>query len=255
MIALIDGDVLVYMAMWEAESKEHARENFDSLFTSITESLFVNDYAMAIGNNEGSNFRYDIYDKYKANRSKSKSERPDWFFDLKSEIVNDYKGCTFAEYCEADDMIRIWAYQIEKQLWENWNLEYGFIDDSYSKNYIVISVDKDLDCIEGKHYNPRKDLVYTIHEEDANYNYWKQIIMGDSTDNIPGVPGIGPKKAEKLLLEDPPAVAACKAYEKHYGEEGYNYLLANGKLIHILRTPTDYFHFSRTQYDQAICAN
>jgi predicted methyltransferase len=130
-------------------------------------------------------------------------------------------------------MIRIWANQI--------------------KDYIVISVDKDLDCIEGKHYNPRKDLVYTVNEDDANYNYWKQIIMGDSTDNIPGVPGIGPKKAEKLLLEDPPAIAACKAYEKHYGEEGHNYLLANGKLIHILRTPTDYFHFSRTQYDQAVC--
>jgi DNA polymerase-1 len=233
MIALIDGDVLFYMAMWEAESKEHARENFDSLFTSITESLFVDDYAMAIGNNEGSNFRYDIYDKYKANRTKSKSERPEWFYDLKSNIVNDYDGCIFADYCEADDLIRIWANQIE--------------------DYIVVSVDKDLDCIEGKHYNPRKDLIYTIQEEDANYNYWKQIIMGDSTDNIPGVPGIGPKKAEKLLLEEPPAVAACKAYEKHYGEEGYNYLLANGKLIHILRTPTDYFNFSRTQYDQAIC--
>jgi DNA polymerase-1 len=233
MIALIDGDVLFYMAMWEAESKEHARENFDSLFTSITESLFVDDYAMAIGNNEGSNFRYDIYDKYKANRTKSKSERPEWFYDLKSDIVNDYDGCIFADYCEADDLIRIWANQIE--------------------DYIVVSVDKDLDCIKGKHYNPRKDLIYTIQEEDANYNYWKQIIMGDSTDNIPGVPGIGPKKAEKLLLEEPPAVAACKAYEKHYGEEGYNYLLANGKLIHILRTPTDYFNFSRTQYDQSIC--
>ena len=77
MIALIDGDVLFYMAMWEAESKEHARENFDSLFTSITESLFVDDYAMAIGNNEGSNFRYDIYNLYKTNRTKSKSERPE----------------------------------------------------------------------------------------------------------------------------------------------------------------------------------
>lgn len=233
MIALIDGDVLFYMAMWEAESKEHARENFDSLFTSITESLFVDDYAMAIGNNEGSNFRYDIYNLYKANRTKSKSERPEWFYDLKSDIVNDYGGCIFADYCEADDMIRIWANQI--------------------KDYIVVSVDKDLDCIEGKHYNPRKDLVYTIDEEDANYNYWKQIIMGDSTDNIPGVPGIGPKKAEKLLLEDPPAIAACKAYENYYGKKGHNYLLANGKLIHILRTPTDYFNFSRTQYDQAIC--
>jgi len=239
MIALIDGDVLFYMAMWGAESKEHAKENFDSLFTSITESLFVDDYAMAIGNNEGSNFRYDIYSLYKANRAKSKSERPEWFFDLKSDIVNDYEGCIFADNCEADDMLRIWANQIEKS--------------NNFKDYIVVSVDKDLDCIGGKHYNPRKDLVYTVQEEDANYHYWKQIIMGDSTDNIPGVPGIGPKKAEKLLLEEPPAVAACKAYEKYYGEEGYNYLLANGKLIHILRTPTDYFHFSRTQYDQAIC--
>ena len=162
MIAIIDGDVLVYISMWNTNTKEEARENFDDLFTAITEDLFAEDYAMALGGN--SNFRSDLYPLYKANRSKSKSERPDWFLDLKSDIVRDYDNCEFSDYCEADDMVRVWSNDCKK----------------VNKEFIVVSVDKDLDCIEGKHYNPRKQIVYDINKEESNFNYWKH---EDNKDN------------------------------------------------------------------------
>jgi len=234
-LAIIDGDVLLYMSIWGMESKEEAREKFDEIFTNVTESVFATDYVMALGG--PNNFRVDLYPEYKANRKKSKSTRPDWFLDLKSDIVKDYEGASLSDNCEADDMIRIWA---------NEAFDAG-------KHRVIITVDKDLDCVAGLHYNPRKSIFYTVSDEEANRFYWKQILMGDPVDNIPGIPGIGVKKAEKIL-ENMPCyeIAVCKAYENHYGEEGYNYLLLNARLIHIWRKINDHFKLSKERYDKAI---
>jgi len=235
MIALIDGDVLIYTAMWNADVKEQARQNFDELFEAITEELFVDDYAMAVGGS--SNFRLDIYSEYKSNRAKSKSTRPEWFHDLKSDITNDYEGCIATDYCEADDMIRIWWHQC----------------DAAGIPAIVVSIDKDLDCISGLHYNPRKQEIYNIEDNLAEFHYWKQILMGDATDNIPGIPGIGPKKAAGLLENsDDYRKTIARAYHDNFGINGYEYLLSNGKLIHILRHDRDYFHFNKEKYNNAI---
>jgi len=238
MIAIIDGDVLVYMSIWGAETKEEAKQKFDELFTGILENLFTTDYVMALGGPD--NFRVDLYSEYKANRSKSKSTRPDWFLDLKSDIEEDYDGCIFTDNCEADDMVRVWATECQEN-----NLE-----------CIVVSVDKDLDCIPGQHYNPRTSKVYTVEEDFADYFYWKQVLMGDSTDNIPGLPGIGPKKAEVMLAgckgHDERRDVVCNAYHLRYGDTGYEYLLTNGRLIHIWRKINDHFKVKREVYNDAI---
>jgi 5'-3' exonuclease len=235
MIAIIDGDVLLYISIWGAETKEEASNNFKELFTAINEDLFAEDYVMALGGPD--NFRVDLYDEYKANRSKSKSTRPEWFLDLKSDIANEYENCILTDYCEADDMVRTWAEDCRKG----------------GKDFVVVSVDKDLDCIEGKHYNPRKSELYEVNNFDADRHYWKQILMGDSTDNIPGLPGIGPKKAEKLLDETPKEFkqTVCAAYADYYGKDkGYEYLIANGRLIHIWRHIGDYFKIDRDVYNE-----
>jgi 5'-3' exonuclease len=234
-LAIIDGDVLLYMSIWNTESKKESQEKFDELFNNTMESVFATDYVMAFGG--PNNFRVDLYPEYKANRSKSKSTRPDWFLDLKSDIVENYEGASLSDNCEADDMVRIWALEA----------------DAANADRVVISVDKDLDCIAGFHYNPRKQLLYDVNPEVANKFYWQQILMGDSVDNIPGIPGIGPKKAEKILegvtcYEE----AVCQAYDNHYGEEGYSYLLLNARLIHIWRKVNDHFKLSKERYDNAI---
>jgi len=235
MIAIIDGDVLLYISIWGAEDKEQARQNFDELYNSIIEDLFATDYAMALGG--PSNFRVDLYPEYKANRSKSKSTRPDWFLDLKSDIANEYDSCILTEHCEADDMVRVWATQCLEA----------------DKDFVVVSVDKDLDCIAGKHYNPRKSIIYDVETDYAEKHYWTQMLTGDSTDNIPGLPGIGPKKAEKLLEGiSNYKEAVCKAYNEFYAEKGYEYLISNGRLIHIWRYIDDHFKIERNDYDNFV---
>lgn len=64
---------------------------------------------------------------------------------------------------------------------------------------VIVTLDKDLDNSAGWHYNWRKKEMYWIPEESANYNFYKQLLMGDPTDNIQGVPKIGEKTAEKIL--------------------------------------------------------
>jgi len=237
MLAIIDGDVLVYMAIWGADTKDEARENFDSLFDSILEDLFTEDYVMALGGPD--NFRKELYSEYKSNRTKSKSKRPDWFIDLKSDIVRDYEGCILTDNCESDDMIRIWAHQHR-------------LHNDLSREQVVVSVDKDLRCIPGKHFNPRTKSFFRVSANEADHNYWVQMLMGDSVDNIPGIPKIGPKTAEKLLKDCEFPIArkevVCKAYSDYYGEDGYNYFLANGKLLHICRHEGDYFTFPKEKF-------
>ena len=238
-LAIVDGDVLLYQSMWGCETLEEAKEKFDSVFKETLESVFATDYVMAFGG--PNNFREVLYVDYKKSpsRTKSKSNKPDWFDDLKSYGAS-YEGAVLCDGYEADDMVRIWSEEAAAAAWP----------------FVVVSIDKDLDCIPGKHYNSRRQEIYDIDEEYADYFYWKQILTGDNVDNIPGLKGIGPKKADKILYglcdHKSRRDAVCRAYHEAHGEEGYEYLITNGRLIHIWRFLGDHFRISREKYDNAI---
>jgi 5'-3' exonuclease len=62
-----------------------------------------------------------------------------------------------------------------------------------------MTIDKDLDMIRGWHYNFVKEQLYYVTEKEAIKNFYTQILTGDRVDNIPGLKGIGPVKAKKIL--------------------------------------------------------
>ena len=82
---------------------------------------------------------------------------------------------------EADDLLGIWQTRGD-----------------YDKS-IIVSEDKDLKTIPGWLY--RQGKLEEISEQHANYNWMMQTLTGDATDGYSGLPGTGPKKAEKIPHE------------------------------------------------------
>ena len=72
-----------------------------------------------------------------------------------------------------------------------------------SPETIIASDDKDMLTIPGMVYKPRKPELGVLHvcEDEAKYNWYRQVLMGDRVDGYTGIPGVGVKKSEKLLKE------------------------------------------------------
>ena len=101
---------------------------------------------------------------------------------------------------------------------------------------VICTTDKDLDQVVGAHFNWVKDEMYYVDEVEAEKFLWTQMLTGDSTDNIRGIPGLGKVKAKKYLdafdLHEYPD-AVLNKFEDVYGEEGevvYNEHIALIKL-------------------------
>lgn len=120
------------------------------------------------------NFRYKLYPDYKANRKDL--HRPHHLKELREYVLCNHPGSVF-NGMEGDDAI-------------------GVVMDPGS---IVMSNDKDLDQLPGRHYNWRRNSFYTMSGSEALASLYRQGLTGDSTDNIPGIRGLGPKTAQKLV--------------------------------------------------------
>jgi DNA polymerase-1 len=72
--------------------------------------------------------------------------------------------------------------------------------DRFIGESVVVTLDKDLRTVPGVHFNPLKDTK-PLRVTDAQADYWwlTQALTGDTTDFYKGIPGCGPKKAEKIL--------------------------------------------------------
>ncbi|MDD9816698.1 MAG: hypothetical protein OXU61_00955, partial [Gammaproteobacteria bacterium] len=70
---------------------------------------------------------------------------------------------------------------------------------------VIAGIDKDLKQIPGNHYNFNKQLHEFVDDDNANLNLMLQCLTGDTSDNIPGIKGIGPAKAGKILAGVPMA--------------------------------------------------
>ena len=140
------------------------------------------------------NFRNEIHSEYKGNRSDAPDDLiPQFDYIRKSVLAFNLPSIELINY-EADDLIATYVEQI---------LEKG-------AKATIVSSDKDLMQLYRKNvriYDPMKNKF--INEEDVQNKFGVeagkvidvQALAGDSTDNVPGVPGIGVKTAAELIKE------------------------------------------------------
>lgn len=266
-LAIIDGDVLAYHACkprWEKKveyiednaiirldkngkrvalefTKEEDEkylmecwENFKKDLQRLLDRIYCKDYLMAVkGPN---NFRNLLYPEYKLHRHADPTKQNIFVPVLRRLAVAEDLAIE-SEGCEADDYMRIWAEEAK----------------AAGIDYVICSIDKDLRCIPGKHIkitpNSKKDEgvnIEEVSEIEAMRHYYEQLLKGDPVDNIPGIPGIGGVKASKLLKgckdEEEMQEIVIEEYLVMYGDKWKDFLLSNGKMIHLQKDPNDYFN-------------
>ena len=138
------------------------------------------------------NFRNEIYKNYKANRTEAPEDlAPQFEYIRKSVKAFNLPSIELLNY-EADDLIATYARQISK----------------LGAKVTVISSDKDLMQLVSKDirlYDPMKSKIIGEKEVIEKFGVKPsqvidvQSLAGDSSDNIPGVPGIGIKTAAELI--------------------------------------------------------
>tara|TARA_A100001011_G_scaffold112755_1_gene119336 strand:+ start:19350 stop:22115 length:2766 start_codon:yes stop_codon:yes gene_type:complete len=138
------------------------------------------------------NFRNEIYSEYKANRTEAPEDlAPQFEYIRKSVEAFNLPSIELLNY-EADDLIATYAKKINEA----------------GAKVTVISSDKDLMQLVSKNirlYDPMKSRVIGEKEVLEKFGVKPsqvidvQSLAGDSSDNVPGVPGIGIKTAAELI--------------------------------------------------------
>ena len=190
MLALLDGDLLCYRIGFTIEEMTDPSIGLIRLNKYIDDILFnswCSDYVIYLTDSKG-NYRNQLYPEYKANRTQPK---PRHYQSIRDALIQ-YENAIVAHGQEADDALGIHQTQAALKVFEDaeWLTDY---------TTCICSIDKDLLQVPGHHYNFVKDKHVFVTEEEGKRSFYKQLLTGDLTDNIPGLYRIGPKKAEKIL--------------------------------------------------------
>ena len=203
-IILLDGNSLSYRAFYAMPALKNKKGLYTNSvygFTLMLERILEDTkpkYALVAFDKGKETFRHKSYEAYKGTRDKTPTELVEQFGYVR-ELIESY-GIKYEEHLdyEADDIIGSYAKIAEKA-----GLE-----------VIIVSEDKDLTQLASDNitvYYTKRGVTeidyYTPEFINEKYGLTPQQIvdmkglMGDKSDNIPGIPGVGEKTAIKLLTE------------------------------------------------------
>ena len=176
MIGNIDGDLVCFRCSASVGldgEEEIAILRTDKLMRDLlynTESTSYNCYLS--GRN---NFRKKVNPEYKANRKDK--EPPRWLQSCREYLIKEWNAVV-SEGCEADDLLGI---------------------NQHNTDSVCISLDKDLLMITGWHFRWLDNEKIFVTPDQGLKAFYKQMLIGDKSDNIFGVRGIGPVKAAGII--------------------------------------------------------
>lgn len=220
MTALVDGDILVYRCGFAAESRtyglvhkktgepfgvfdsaaeykealvryDHDIEDYDIMVATKAEPVenalsnvrnvleSITDQAGPITGlylSKGNGFRHGIatMKEYKGHR---KDAAKPIHYDAIRQYMVDYHGARIFSSVEADDVLAL----------------------NQTEDTVIVSIDKDLLQVPGKHYNWVRHEKRLVTPEVGMRVLFMQNLTGDNTDNIPGIYRCGEETARKIL--------------------------------------------------------
>lgn len=189
----LDGNNLAHRA-WYAAGYDEVKASYT--FTGyVRRALKLGPQYAAVAFDSPNNFRRALYPAYKGKRGERAPELMEWLVELASVERHAGVRSVKADACEADDVIATLVRQAREQ-----NLRtvvFGNDRDIYAlvSEWCIVGLLSTGDGI--KWYN--RQAVY------ERMGVWPAMIpalkalAGDTSDNIPGVRGIGPKRAVQLL--------------------------------------------------------
>jgi DNA polymerase I len=226
LILLIDADITAYQSTSSAENEIEwdpdiwtvdtdlgkAKEHFHWLLSEYKRLTGIDEYKLCFSHKV--NFRKELYPQYKGNR---KGRKPVGY-----SAIKEWAMAEFPSFCkeglEGDDCL-------------------GILATMFKGKTIIVSMDKDLKTIPGKFFKlspSGEHEMMDITDAEAEYNFLTQALTGDASDGYPGLPGVGPKKAEDLLKK---RGAVWKTVEDAYVSAGLTKddAILQGRLARILR--------------------
>lgn len=263
-LVLIDADALIYQS-----SKEDLSESImiiDEKINNIFQKTEADFYSMFIS--QGGYFRNKIDPAYKNNRKKYPTQLL-WTKTLKNYLIEKY-GAVAGKEVEADDLVNFF-----------YNKVHFFSQTSVIPDHVVSPEDTNA-IRELEHYgykrvkvilaSPDKDLLNSVAGTHFNYTYklgnkedlnslikgwWvetpsvmsdeflrMQMIIGDASDGVAGIPGKGPAYWKKLMeanIADWPGILA--EYIAHFGNIAtaiYEFN-KNYRLLKLLEKDSDFY--------------
>lgn len=203
---LIDGDEFLFKATSVCErevrwdefnhvlycNRNEAWENFQRLIRQLTDRFDTKDAVLCFGSGApeapgrpGGYFRHALFPNYKGGRP---GRKPLCYADLR-EMCGDHYCVRSMPGIEADDVMGILATKPS-------GIDHGF---EPGPQRIIVSQDKDMLTVPGLLLREQGGEVLTVSAEQAQRTHLLQTLTGDHTDGYPGLPGIGPKRAEQAL--------------------------------------------------------
>ncbi len=199
-VFIIDGSAFIYRAFHAVAPLTNSsgfQTNAVFGFVSILRRLIKErnpDYVAVAFDTRGPVFRHDLYPQYKANRPAMPEELAGQIPFIKQIVTAMGLVCFEKQELEADDIIGSVAQTLSAQ----------------DHRVVIVSGDKDLlQLVDDRvtMWDPMSDRTMDREGVFAKYQVYPEqlldcyALIGDSSDNVPGVPGIGPKSAAKLIVQ------------------------------------------------------
>ena len=157
----------------EAEPLSHALRLVNNLLLRVKQRTGADKVTEFLSGKTNYRDKIATIQPYKGNRPKGK---PLHYEAIRKHLRDKFGAITTVD-CEADDALSI----------------------NSGPGTVICTIDKDLNMVPGKHYNWDTDILYDVTEMEGMRSFYTQLLTGDQVDNIRGIPGIGPVKAEKIL--------------------------------------------------------